>query len=261
MIETVKRLPFLAALAVIVMVIGALVPGPENAEARSTKNLDPAARVTQLLSLAEKGLDGSFELTYAVTGTNGNLYRGDSGTLVIAQSATAGHSAWVTAAGKWSFRLDGDDGATAQWIESGSSAEDCWRPALKSAMRCTGPTAYVASIGFSLSILPFIEGAVVDSLRSIVDPVDLPSSTTSALSLFTSAGSRLTGPLTCLREDRSHGMTMCITPRGVIASVTNFDYVTVQWQSVQLIGEASSPRAIDFVPEGKLTQPFEVPPV
>jgi hypothetical protein len=260
MIDAVKRLLLSAAL-VIGIVIAVVVPGPRNAEALPQVNVGPAQHAAQFLSLAEQGMDGDFELAYAVTGTNGDLFRGDPGTLVIAQTARAGHSAWVTAAGRWSFRLDGDDGATAQWIESGSSAEDCWRFTRNSAMRCTGPTTYIASNGFVLTTLPFIEGAVVESLRSIVDPVGFPSSTTGVLSLFTRPGSHLTGPLTCLRVDRLHGMTTCITRRGVIASVTNFDYATVQWQYVQLIAEESTPRAIDFTPTGRLTQPFEVPPV
>ena len=150
MIDAVKLLLLFAAVTIM---IGVVVPSSQNAKARSIVNIDPAQHVAQFLSLAEKGLDGDFELTYADTGTNGDIYRGDSGTLVIAQSARTGHSAWVTAAGKWSFRLDGNDGAIAQWIESGSSAEDCWRLAGNMAMRCTGPTAYVASNGVILSTL------------------------------------------------------------------------------------------------------------
>jgi hypothetical protein len=259
-IDAVER-PLLSAALFIVIVLGAIIPSCQNAEAVPNVNVDPAQHAAKFLALAEKGLDGDFELTYAVTGTNGDFFRGDSGTLVIAQAAPAGRSAWVTAAGRWSFRLDGDDGAMAQWIESGSSAEDCWRLTRNSAMRCTGPTAYTASNGFTLSTLPFIEGAVVESLRSIVDPVEISSSVPSVVSLFTRPGSRLTGPVTCLRVDQLHGMTTCITRRGVIASVINFYYATVQWQEVQLIGAEGTPRAIDFKPAGKLTQTFEVPPV
>jgi hypothetical protein len=247
-----------AAAAATFIVVAGLYP----ARAGTLSSARSAQRVAQFLSLAEKGLDGDFELTYAVIGTNGDFFRGGSGTLFVAQSAPAGRSAWRTGPGSWSFRLEDNNGANAQWIETGSSAEDCWRDSGGSALRCTGPTEYSASNGFMLSTLPFIEGAAVDGLLFLIDPpgarsLPMPAS----LTLSTRPGSRLTGPLSCLSLEQSPGTTTCITRRGVIASVTNFDSLTLQWRSVRLISEKSASKGTDFEPEGKLTQPFEVPPV
>jgi len=211
----------------------------------------------EFLALAEKGLEGTFRLTYRVDGTGGDGGLTGSGSLIVAQRARTGTTAWPDSAGTWSFSLTESPNSAFQWIEAGDTAKDCWRWPRHPAMVCTGPGSYEPSNGFVLATLPFVPGTAVESLRSIIDPEfgQRPKFT-----VFSQSGSVVTGPLTCLRVAEAGGTTTCITRSGLVASVSPDLHIGLLWTSVQLVREQSGPLPSDFVPWGELTLPFGIAP-
>jgi hypothetical protein len=211
----------------------------------------------ELLALAEKGLEGTFRLTYLVNGKGGDGGLTGSGSLVVAQRARAGTTAWPDLAGTWSFSLIESSNSAFQWIEEGGTAEDCWHWPRHPAMVCTGPATYQRSIGFVLATLPFVPGAAFEGVRSSLDSEVGPHP---RLTVFPETGSALTGPLVCLRVDETGGATTCITRSGIVASVSPDLHIGLLWSSVELVHEQAAPPQTDFVPWGKLTLPFELAP-
>jgi hypothetical protein len=211
----------------------------------------------QFLVLAEKGLEGDFRLTYRIVGKGGGGGLTGSGSLVVAQRARAGETAWPAATGMWSFSLTESPNSAFQWIEQGSTAKDCWRWPPHPTMICSGPSTYEPSIGFVLATVPFVPGSAVDDVRANLDSQVSPRP---RLTVFSQTGSALTGPLRCLRVDEANAATTCITRSGVVASVSPDLHVGTLWSRVELVREQAAPLPSDFVPWGKLTLPFGLGP-
>jgi hypothetical protein len=214
--------------------------------------------VEQFLALEERGLRGSFELSYHVNGYPGGQGLSGDGTLVVAQRAAAGTSAWPTGPGKWSFRLTQVPDAVFQWVEIGNKAEDCWAWPRHPTMTCTGPGGYVASIGFALATLAFIPGSVFDDLKADAGGVD--GQRAEPASVFRAQGSAITGPLLCLRTDVTDSWTVCLTNDGVVASVAPVVKIGISFGSLVLAAPPSIPSASAFVPEARPEMPFVLPP-
>jgi len=110
-----------------------------------------------------RGLDGSFEATDRLVGIAGG--KGDTGnaTVVVAQRAASGSTAWPGQRGEWSFRFISSDGWGYQWIQQDARSENCWRKSISQSWTCSGPILNDAgSIGWILATIPFIQaGAVV----------------------------------------------------------------------------------------------------
>jgi hypothetical protein len=214
--------------------------------------------VERFLALEERGLRGSFELSYHVNGYPGGHGLSGDGTLVVAQRATPGTSAWPTGPGEWSFHLTQVPDAVFQWVEFGNKAEDCWAWPRHPTMTCTGPGTYSASNGFILSTLAFIPGSVFVDLKADVGGVD--GQRGEPASVFRAEGSAITGPLLCLRTDVTDSWTVCLTNDGVVASVAPFVKIGISFGSLVLAASPSIPPASAFVLDEHPAMPFLLPP-
>jgi hypothetical protein len=244
-------------LVVVLLFVGGTVVGASGDTATSAPEQTASMSPREFLALAERGLEGTYRLTYRVDGKGGDGGLTGSGSLIVAQRARAGTTAWPDLAGTWSFSLTESPNSAFQWIEEGGTAEDCWHWPRHLAMICTGPAPYEASNGFILATLPFVPGTAVVGVRSSIDSEIGPRP---RLTVFSENGSAVTGPLTCLRVDEADGATTCITRSGIVASVSPDLHIGLLWSSVQLVREQPAPLPSDFVPWGKLTSPFGIAP-
>ena len=249
-------------LASAILVTAALLAGTQATEAaRSSESgrLAASPAVEQFLALEERGVLGSFELTYHVSGQASASELNGAATLVVAQRAAPGTTAWPDRAGTWSYRLTESPDAVFQWVEHGNQSEDCFVWLRHSTRTCTGPAAYVPSIGFTLATLPFLPGSVLDGLRTDLRVVGNPHAERSTV--FAARGSATTGPLRCLRANEAGGETVCLTSDGTLATVAPYQEVGLVFGSVVLAARPSMPSASAFILDRRPAMPFVLPPM
>ena len=232
-------------------------PTPASAGGR----LSPAG----VLALAEQGLTGGYQATYALSGQLA-VFPGPKWRVVVAhRGRVAQPHPSATGDATWSFFLHAGDGYRLQWIEEGQHFLDCWTMPARPGWHC-GQGTYETSNGFSLATLPYIPESVVLDLGAVLggragQHVSLSRGT-----------SRLFGPLTCLTAvsnapaSRATGttsrhpfVTTCLTARGLVASQHQWGEGT--WDNVALLGWRQPAPASDFHPVSVVGRSPFLPPL
>jgi hypothetical protein len=231
---------------------------PRTAESK----LSPAT----VLALADQGLKGSYEATYALNGQLA-VFPGPNWTVIVAhQGPTSAPDPPITEDGTWSFFLHAGDGYQLQWIERGQHFWDCWTMAGRPGWRC-GRGTYEVSNGFSLATLPYIPESVIVSLQ-----LRHGAPTRGERLRTTRRASHRFGRLLCLTEvgkspvpprsgttSRHPFVATCLTRRGLVASQRQWGEGA--WDSLSLVSWRARPRASDFRPVAQVATSTLLPPL
>jgi hypothetical protein len=200
----------LAAALVFVVVFGFLLLPSASATAGS--RLVAAKSLKSWLVLATRGVSGSFSEVYQVSGVE------EGGTVHVAQRAPPGHPPFVTGAGSWSFQYQNHAGYSSQWVESGETTSDCWRPPGATQWTCSGPGQFRYVNGYLMAVSPYVPGDVLGAINQLKGALTskLPQieKIVAKRTLFASTSHRF-GPLRCLNVA---GNTTCLDRLGVVVS-------------------------------------------
>ena len=158
------------------------------------------------LALVRRGQTGTFSATYRVHGA-----RTGTGTLLVAQLALPGTSAFPDGPGSWSYLYRSRAGGVDQWVEEGTAARDCWRHSSTSPVTCYGPTTYLPFNAFVIGSEPVLVGSEVAQVRAALNQ--------RGARLFASRSRRF-GPLHCLRvgPGADGPATWCVNDAGQLVT-------------------------------------------
>jgi hypothetical protein len=241
----------------VVIVVFATCLGASLAAALTASTAPPRLTNSGFVTLARHGIDGTFEATYVVRGLPHGRFEAANGTVVVAQKAAPGRTAWPDYLGSWSFLVRLDDGWGFQWVEHGHHSEDCVLEPGSHRWACTGDGRFTPSIGFELSIYPFLPGSAFQSLDVIVTR---PMIDQHVFGTFTRS-SRHFGTLQCLRvEVERTPSSWCLNHDGFLVSEAGDEEMGYTWPLIHLIRLIYAVSKKAFVPLGKPKSPFVVLP-
>ena len=189
----------------------------------------PALSPQGILRLANKGLSGSFEATYKLTGNLG-VFPGRVWTVVVAHRGLwEEKSVWMLGSGEWSFLLRAGGGYKLQWIEHANRYQACWQQGNTKKWSCGKGTVYAVN-GFILSNLPYVPATVDGDIgTTVTDTRPLSQGEHQRLTVASKPSARF-GKLNCLTSTtwflrKSNGaptdvssVTWCLTAQGLPAS-------------------------------------------
>lgn len=189
--------------------------GPPTVPAEGTRA--PNAGVTSFLSLAKRGLSGSFSEVYRIS------HQESAGTVDVAQQASPGRIPFVTGPGTWSFLFQNQAGYSSQWIEKGPMSSDCWRPPGSTEWTCSGPGQFRYVNGYLLAIAPYVPGQFLGDLNQLEGALTgskmpgIEKIMKKAIEgiTFSRSDSPRFGPLECMKVT---DLTTCLDRSGVVVS-------------------------------------------
>lgn len=201
----------LSSALVLVVVLGGILLPSAGAKA---DNRVASESLRTFLSLAKRGVSGSFSEVYEVSGAP------FGGTVQLAQIALAGHQASLTGTDTWSFVYQKQEGYSSQWVEKGDTAWDCWHPPSASSWTCTGPGQFRYVNGYLMAVSPFVPLGVLGAINALKGALTSKTPGIKKIvarrTLFESTSQRF-GPLQCLRVA---GGTTCLDRSGVVVTST-----------------------------------------
>jgi len=193
--------------------------------------------VDSFLSLAARGISGTFSESYQVT--QGSI----AGRVDLAQEGRAGQLPLTKGPVRWSFVYLAREGPSRQWIERGPRAWDCVRRMAATKWTCSGPGQFEDSNGFAISITPYIPGVVLNNISEVTNDQEMHQIVSIRLSTSTSPQF---GPLQCMEVS---GTTSCLDRAGVLVSQQGGPY----WTTVTLLQRDASVPASAFTLKGRST--------
>ncbi len=204
-----RRRGSIAAIVMLCVGVGLLLAerGTTTPPRGSTPLPTPIARFVQR---ADKGAMRSFTAWYQITGTR-------TGIVEVAQRKPP--PSLNPGSGTWSYVFEAQSGFSSQWVQRGLSSWDCWRAFGIPAWSCSGPGTYHGSIGYALSVEPFIP-LDIRSQGWLFLEARQPGNEVEHVSTFPSHSSHF-GDLDCLKvaaKFLGSPVTMCIDRNGVLVS-------------------------------------------
>lgn len=199
----------------------------------------PETSVSAFVALAKHGLSGTYTEVYRVTGPS-------AGTVHVYQQARSGTFPFTTGPGTWSFLFLAQTGFSSQWIERGTKAWDCWRPATGTTWTCSGPGHFEEVNGFAQAVEPYIPGVMMGEINALETGLKEKVPETKNLVISESTSPQF-GPLRCLTAD---GTTACIDRSGVLVNQYGG---SAYWSSITLVRRSPLVPARAFKTLGKST--------
>lgn len=121
-----KRRRVIECLFAVLIFVGGSAAIPRSSGASTTTS--NAAQETRFLQLLNKGIDGSYEATFVISGHLA-AFPGSSWTVVVAHQGS--HVPQTLFNGHWSYLIRTTDGFVMQWIENDATHRECWKSSTK----------------------------------------------------------------------------------------------------------------------------------
>lgn len=152
-----RRFGWIANLLVLVGIGIAIIPGSNLASGSTSLK----AQESQFLRLLDRGVDGSYEATFLISGHLAP-FPGSSWTVVVAhQNSPVPQTLFH---GHWSFLIRTTSGFAMKWIETGSTHQECWSNSVYKTWRCGQGTTEAGNETFRI-LVPYVTMTIADQIK------------------------------------------------------------------------------------------------